>query len=81
MSVVPVNMPKLTMAAIDGTFVEWLVPDGAQVEEEQPIYLVATDKVETEVMSPAAGVLRHGGAEPERVYPIGTQLATIETGG
>ena len=77
-NLVPVQMPKLTMAAIEGTFMEWLAHDGEHVVEEQPLYVVATDKVETEVMSPATGVLRHGDAEPEAVYPVGTQLAVIE---
>ncbi|WP_083391438.1 biotin/lipoyl-containing protein [Parafrankia soli] len=76
--IVPVRMPKLTMAAIEGTFIEWLVADGEHVNEEQPLYLVGTDKVETEVLSPATGVLRHGDAEPEAVYPIGAQLAVID---
>lgn len=78
MSEVPVQMPQLTMAAMEGTFVEWLVDDGQHVEADQPLYLVATDKVETEVPSPAAGTLRHGDAKPEGVYPVGAQLATIE---
>ena len=75
---VPIQMPKLTMAAVEGTFMEWLVGDGESVSVDQPLYLVATDKVETEVVSPASGVLRHGKAEPEAVYPIGTELAVIE---
>lgn len=75
---IPVHMPKLTMATIEATFVAWLVDDGQSVALEQPIYTVATDKVETEVPAPAAGVLRYGAAEPETIYPVGTQLATIE---
>lgn len=75
---VPVQMPKLTMAAIEGTFMQWLVPDGEAVELNQPLYIVETDKVETEVPSPAAGVLRHGTAEAEKAYPVGTELAVIE---
>jgi pyruvate/2-oxoglutarate dehydrogenase complex dihydrolipoamide acyltransferase (E2) component len=75
---VPVQIPKVTMAAIEATFVDWLVADGQQVTEEQPLYVVATDKVETEVVSPVTGVLRHGSAVPETTYPVGTQLATIE---
>ncbi|MFG1924467.1 biotin/lipoyl-containing protein [Cryptosporangium sp. NPDC048952] len=76
---VPVNVPKLTMATTEVTFLEWLVPDGTAVTEEEPIYVVATDKVENEVNAPASGILRHGTAEPEEVYPVGTQIATIET--
>jgi 2-oxoglutarate dehydrogenase E2 component (dihydrolipoamide succinyltransferase) len=75
---VSVQVPKLTMATMEVTFLEWLVEDGQAVEEEQPIYVVATDKVENEVGAPAAGILRHGTAEPEEIYPVGTELATIE---
>ena len=78
MSDVPIQMPKLTMAAQDGTFLEWLVEDGANVVEEQPLYLAATDKVEIEVHAPASGVLRHGDAKTDESYPIGTQLGVIE---
>jgi pyruvate/2-oxoglutarate dehydrogenase complex dihydrolipoamide acyltransferase (E2) component len=78
MSVVKVQVPKLTMAAIEATFIEWLVGDGERVTEDQPLYIVATDKVETEVPSPASGVLRHGVAEAEVTYSIGTELAVIE---
>lgn len=72
-------MPKMTMAATDGTFMEWLVGDGEHVEEGQPIYVVATDKVESEVASSATGTLRHGQAQPDQEYPVGTKLAIIET--
>ncbi len=78
--VVPLNMPKLTMAATEATFLEWLVEDGAAVTEGQPIYSVSTDKVDTEVESPASGVLRHGEAEFEVDYPVGTQVGSIERG-
>jgi 2-oxoglutarate dehydrogenase E2 component (dihydrolipoamide succinyltransferase) len=71
-------MPKLTMAATEATFLEWLVGDGAAVIAEEPLYVVASDKVESEVPSPAAGVLRHGKAEPEIAYPVGTMLGAIE---
>ena len=66
------------MATTEVTFLEWLVEDGQPVEEEQPLYVVATDKVENEVAAPASGILRHGTAEPEEVYPVGTVIATIE---
>lgn len=79
MTAVPVRIPKLTMAAVEVTFLEWLVEDGASVVEGRPIYLVATDKVETEVESAATGVLRHGDVEPEADYPVGTEIAVIET--
>ena len=77
---VPVQMPKLNMAAVDGTFLNWLVPDGTAVQEQQPIYAAATDKVEVEVEAPATGILRHGDVQEEQDYPVGTQLGVIELG-
>lgn len=77
---VPLKMPKLSMAATEATFIEWLVEDGATVTEGDPIYSVSTDKVDSEVESPASGVLRRGDAEEEVDYPVGTQLGSIETG-
>jgi pyruvate/2-oxoglutarate dehydrogenase complex dihydrolipoamide acyltransferase (E2) component len=78
MASIPVRLPKLTMAATEGTFVDWLVADGARVVEDQPLYVLETDKVEVEVASPAAGVLRHGSVEAGQTYPVGTQVAAIE---
>ncbi len=75
---VAVRMPKLTMAATEATFVEWLVADGVDVSAEQPLYVVESEKVDSEVPSPAAGVLRHGAVEPDTAYPVGTTLGTIE---
>jgi 2-oxoglutarate dehydrogenase E2 component (dihydrolipoamide succinyltransferase) len=78
---VPVQMPKLNMAAVEGTFLSWVVPDGTHVQEEQVIYTAATDKVEVDVEAPAAGILRHGDAVEERDYPVGAQLGYIEISG
>ena len=77
---VPVVVPKLTMAAVEAVFIGWLVDDGSKVENQQPIYSVSTDKVEVEVESPAAGVLRHGDVEVDGEYPVGHQVGAIEVG-
>ena len=74
-SSISVQVPKLTMAATDAVFLGWLVDDGATVEAQQPIYTVATDKVEVEVEAPASGVLRHGEDEE---YDVGHELGVIE---
>ena len=54
---IPLRLPKLAMAMTEGTLVEWLVSDGDDVVDGQPIYVVETDKVETEV---PAGRRGHG---------------------
>jgi pyruvate dehydrogenase E2 component (dihydrolipoamide acetyltransferase) len=74
---VPILMPKLTMAATEATFIEWLVADGTEVAEDEPLYLIETEKVENEVASAAAGIVRHGSVESGEDYPVGTQLGVI----
>lgn len=78
---VPILLPKLTMAATEATFVEWLVADGARVAEDDALYTVETEKVETEIASAASGILRHGTVEPGEVYEVGTQVGVIEQDG
>lgn len=70
-------MPKLGVAMMEGTLVEWAVPDGAAVEPGQVIYTLETDKVENEIEAPVAGVLRHHGEEGE-TYAVGTLIGEIE---
>lgn len=56
------TMPKLGLTMEEGTILEWLVADGTEVEADQPVLIVETDKVQTEVNAPAAGRLQHVGA-------------------
>jgi len=73
----PLRMPKLSMAVTEATLVEWLVADGAQVNEGDPIYVLETSKASQEVNAPASGVLRHKAAAGE-IYPVGTDIGEIE---
>ena len=75
---VPINIPKLGVSMTEGTLVEWLVSDGDQVSEGQPLYLIETDKVENEVEATVAGTVRLTGEEGE-TYPVGTSIGEIET--
>lgn len=72
----PISIPKLGFSMTEGTLIEWMVPDGAQVEAGQIIYRLETDKVENDIESPASGVLRISGEEGE-VYEVGTQIGEI----
>ncbi|WP_246023924.1 biotin/lipoyl-containing protein [Nocardia yunnanensis] len=71
-------MPKLDVSMTEGTFLGWLVPDGSTVAEGEPLYTVGTDKVETEIPAPVAGVLRYGDAETDTDYPVGATLGKLE---
>ena len=72
-----VIMPKLGLTMTEGLIAEWLVEDGARVQEGQAILVVETDKTSIEVEAEADGILR-------RIVPAGdtvaveTVLATIE---
>ena len=61
----------------EGTLVDWSVADGTPVQEGEVIYVIETDKVELEVESPAAGVIKMTGT-PGETYEVGALIATIE---
>ena len=52
-----VTMPALGESVTEGTVTRWLKQEGEQVEVDEPLLEVSTDKVDTEIPSPAAGVL------------------------
>ena len=61
----------------EGTLVEWLVADGDTVQPGDILYRIETDKVENEIESPVAGVVRLTGVEGE-TYDVGTQIGSID---
>ena len=52
---IEIRIPKLGMEMTEGTLARWLVGDGARIAQDQPMYLLETDKVETEMPAPVAG--------------------------
>ena len=73
-----IRIPKLGVAMTEGTVVQWLVDDGAAVTAGDSLYILETDKVENEIESPVAGVIRILGT-PGEVYDVGTLIATIDS--
>jgi pyruvate/2-oxoglutarate dehydrogenase complex dihydrolipoamide acyltransferase (E2) component len=73
-------MPKLALAMTEGTLVDWLVHDGDAVSDGQALYVVETDKVETEVPSAASGVV-HPTVPAGGTYPVGAELGWIDVTG
>jgi len=67
------EMPKLGLTMEFGTILQWLVADGDQVAEGQPIMVIETDKVETEVESSGGGRF-HAAAVVGETYDCGTHL-------
>lgn len=71
-----VRIPKLGVAVEQAQITEWLCEDNDVVETGQAIYVLATDKTETEIESPTAGQISITG-EVDVDYPVGTVVATI----
>jgi pyruvate dehydrogenase E2 component (dihydrolipoamide acetyltransferase) len=68
------QMPKLGLTMEEGTIIEWLVADDADVAEGTPVVRIETDKVETEVESSGTGRLHHIG-RPGQAYACGDVIA------
>jgi pyruvate/2-oxoglutarate dehydrogenase complex dihydrolipoamide acyltransferase (E2) component len=72
-----VLLPKIGFTMNEGQLSEWLVEDGAEVKEGQPLYSLESDKSAQEVEAPASGRLRII-ARIGQTYEVGTVLAEIE---
>jgi pyruvate/2-oxoglutarate dehydrogenase complex dihydrolipoamide acyltransferase (E2) component len=70
-------LPKIGFAMNEGILSEWLVQDGGQAVEGQPLFSLESDKSTQEVESPATGILRILKQTGE-TYEVGTVLARIE---
>ncbi|MGN8224577.1 2-oxoglutarate dehydrogenase, E2 component, dihydrolipoamide succinyltransferase [Gracilimonas sp. BCB1] len=79
MAKVEVVMPQMGESVMEGTVIEWAKNVGDTVEVDETLLEVATDKVDTEVPSPEAGVLVEVLAEEGDVIEVGKPIAIIET--
>ena len=68
-------LPELAESVVEGEIVKWLVAEGEQVEEDQPVVEVMTDKVTVELPSPFAGVLEKHLAEEGAVVAVHAAIA------
>src|SRR4051794_31505510 len=78
---VQIRMPEMGESVSEGTILEWLKQVGDPVELEEGIVEVSTDKVDTEVPSPASGVLTKILVQPDETVPVGTVLGEISQNG
>jgi 2-oxoglutarate dehydrogenase E2 component (dihydrolipoamide succinyltransferase) len=76
-----VTMPALGESVTEGTVTRWLKQEGDQVEADEPLLEVSTDKVDTEIPSPAAGTLTKILVAEDETVEVGAQLAVIGGGG
>src|SRR5688572_5460678 len=75
-----VTMPALGESVTEGTVTRWLKQAGEQVEVDEPLLEVSTDKVDTEIPSPAAGVLTKILVAEDETVEVGAELAVIGGG-
>jgi 2-oxoglutarate dehydrogenase E2 component (dihydrolipoamide succinyltransferase) len=76
----PVTMPALGESVTEGTVTRWLKSVGDDVAVDEPLLEVSTDKVDTEIPSPAAGKLLSIDVNEDETVEVGAQLAVIGTG-
>ncbi|WP_297699434.1 2-oxoglutarate dehydrogenase, E2 component, dihydrolipoamide succinyltransferase [Mycobacterium sp.] len=76
----PVLMPELGESVTEGTVTRWLKKVGDSVQVDDALVEVSTDKVDTEIPSPVAGVLISITAEEDATVPVGGELARIGSG-
>ena len=74
---VSVTMPRLGESVTEGTVTRWLKKEGERVEVDEPLLEVSTDKVDTEIPSPAAGVLTQIKVQEDETVEVGVELAVI----
>src|SRR5437879_13377793 len=74
---VDVVMPQMGVSVSEGTITRWLKQEGEQVEADEPLLEISTDKVDTEVPSPASGTLTQILVQEGATVDVGTKLGQI----
>ena len=72
-----VRIPRASVANTEATLIEVLIADGGHVDEGQALFVIETEKVETEVDAGASGTVRWTG-EVGTTYAVGTEIGMIE---
>jgi len=81
MARIEVIMPQMGESITEGTIVRWLKKVGDTVGKDETLLEISTDKVDSEIPSPAAGILAEILTPENGTVPVRTVIATIETGG
>ena len=76
-----VVMPQMGESIVEGTLTKWLKKPGDRVERDEPLFEISTDKVDTEIPSPAAGTVSEVLVEEGKTVGINTVVARIDEGG
>jgi pyruvate dehydrogenase E2 component (dihydrolipoamide acetyltransferase) len=76
---VDVIMPQMGESIFEGTITKWLKKPGDKVERDEPLFEISTDKVDAEIPSPSAGVLKEIKVNEGQTVPIQTVVAVIDS--
>ena len=74
---IEVVMPQMGVSVSEGTIVKWLKSEGEVTKADEPLLEISTDKVDTEVPSPADGVLDRIVKLEGETVPVGTTIALV----
>src|SRR5262245_398596 len=77
----PVVMPQMGESIAEGTIVRWIKQIGDNVDRDEPLFEISTDKVDAEIPSPAAGVLTEIKVREGETVPVNSVVATIAQAG
>ncbi len=78
---VDVIMPQMGESIFEGTITKWLKKPGDKIARDEPLFEISTDKVDAEIPSPSAGVLKEIKVTEGQTVPIQTIVATIDADG
>jgi pyruvate dehydrogenase E2 component (dihydrolipoamide acetyltransferase) len=78
---VDVIMPQMGESIFEGTITKWLKKPGDKIERDEPLFEISTDKVDAEIPSPTAGVLKEIKVNEGQTVPIQTIVAVIDATG
>src|SRR5271156_2877370 len=78
---VDVIMPQMGGSIFEGTITKWLKKAGDKIERDEPLFEISTDKVDAEIPSPSAGVLKEIKVTEGQTVPIQTIVAVIDVDG
>jgi pyruvate/2-oxoglutarate dehydrogenase complex dihydrolipoamide acyltransferase (E2) component len=73
-----IRIPRVSVAISEATLIELLVDEGAHVDEGDPLFVIATEKVESEIEAGASGAV-HWTGQVEADYEIGAEIGVIHT--
>jgi pyruvate dehydrogenase E2 component (dihydrolipoamide acetyltransferase) len=78
---VDVVMPQMGVSVSEGTITKWLKQEGEEIQADEPLLEISTDKVDTEVPSPGTGVVQQILVQEGQTVDVGTKLAVIGAAG